>query len=236
MNSLQVTCYLSSPLALYDDWSPDLANLAIRVLLEEAGKASPNPTSEQIAENMKWVRDRLPIATLYLNGKPELWYHATSTPCYQLLFNDCDRIRKRWDAGEIGYIDWGKRKAKVDTSQGAEKSYDLPLPKRGIERIDWWCVGDRDKLLSLLSQVSHLGKKRRGVASSWEIVEVEADWHLYRDGVLMRPIPLSELNLADKPVDFAIRNWGWRAPAWAIENKVRCAMPVHNVQKQNAAG
>ena len=228
MQPLQVTAWVSSAIAAYDDWSPNLGNLVIRILLEEAGRASPNPTPEQAAENIAWVNQYLPIATLHLNGNPELWYHATSSPCYHLLFEEIDRIRKRWDVGEIGYIDWGKRKAKIDTSQGAEKSYDLPLPKRGLERIDWWCVGDKDELVRLLSFVTHLGKKRRCVVSRWEINESPQDWHLYREGVLMRPIPMSEVR---EGIAFTIRNWGWRAPAWLPVNKIQCAMPIHTVRR-----
>lgn len=228
MIPLQVTAWVSSAIATYDDWSPDLANLAIRILLEDAGRASPNPSLEQVVENMEWVRDRLPIATLCLNGDPELWYHATSSPCYRVLFEEIDRVRKRWDVNEIGHINWGKRKAKIDTSQGAEKSYDLPLPKRGLERIDWWCVGDASKLSPLLHCVTHLGKKRRCVVAKWEIQECREDWHLYKGNILMRPVPTTCLR--PEPMDFAIRTWGWRAPAWLSENQALCAMPVHNTK------
>ena len=230
MKPLLVTAWVSSAIAAYDDWSPALPSLVIRMMLEEAGKASTNPTPEQVTENMQWVNERLPIATLHLNDDPALWYHASSSPCYRLLFEEIDRIRKRWDVGEIGYIDWGKRKPKVNTSEGAEKSYDLPLPKRGLERIDWWCLGDRAELLRLLSLVTHLGKKRRCVVTRWQVEEVEHDWHLYRENALMRPIPVEQLR-TDTPIDFAILNWGWRAPIWMPENKVRCAMPIHNVMR-----
>lgn len=95
----------------------------------------------------------------------------------------------------------------------------------------WPVMGDRAELLRLLSLCDGLAKKRRTQVSCWE-AEPWEDWHLWREGQLMRPMPL-EL-LAAAPESFAIRNWAWRPPTHMPENMAKCAMPLGLAQKVEA--
>lgn len=235
MQSLKVTAHLSSPIAVYDDYSPAIDSLLEWLLLDRLNLISPNPTPEQVDSTREIIEAQLPLERGSINGE---WYWQASSPCYIIQIEQADRYRKRWEPGQDGCIDWGKRKAKWNTSEGAEKSYDLPLYLRSTPIMTWYVVGDRAVILDLLQDCRGLGKKRSygyGQITKWDVEPHEDDWHLWRDGQLMRSIPIAAMP-TDRPTDFAILNWGWRPPAWLHSNKTRCAMPIHTVRKLTAVG
>jgi hypothetical protein len=146
-NPLQITASLVSPIAVYDDYSPQLEGILIFQLLTSLGLAPPNLNIEQIKQNMSIVDELLPM-----KKHPEHGFYYCSNPVYKYLAEEKSNFRKRWDA-DNEYINWGKRKAKVETSQGAEKNYDLPLFLRLTNRIDWFAVGEAIHTKLLLQSV-----------------------------------------------------------------------------------
>lgn len=227
MPNLQITARLSTPFAAYDDWSPSLDGLLEWLILDSLGLASPNPSESEIQENREIVLSSMPLKKSEINGE---WYWCVSSPCYRYQ-EQVDRYRKRWDYHEVG-LNWGKRRAKWDTSQGAEKNYDLPLYLRLTEAITWYCVGDKTKIEALLESCTGLGKKRSygyGQVNRWDISEIKDDWHLWRDGRLMRPMPYMFLfgneHLLGSGVSHRLMDWGWRPPARLKCNQALCVMP-----------
>lgn len=222
MEPVKVTAWMSSAIALYDDWSPDLPSLLAYILFDSSTSPSRSCRGDFVfmVENMPILKSDF--------GQPGFmgnWYFACSAPCYHLLYEETTRYRKRWEI--TNHINWGKRKPKINTSEGAEKNYDLPLPLRGIERIDWFAMGNIAVLEQILGQISHLGKKRRGIISKWQVQPISEDWHLYRNNELMRPIPMKYKSPGC--LSYGIREWGWRPPVWQQRNQDLCAMPVVNV-------
>ena len=231
MANLQVTAHLACGFAAFDDWSPDLAGLLEWLLLDGVGMVSPNPTIADVEASRPIVDERMPLVKAEIGGE---WYWAASSPCYSYATEVTDKFRKRWAPGiDSPTPNWGKRKAKWSGSEGHEKAYDLPLYVRITDQVTWYVVGNRNKVDALLQGCTGIGKKRahgHGQVTKWEVKEIGNDWHLFGpNGELMRPIPLTAL--PETPIDFAIRDWGWRPPAWLPANKTRCAMPVHAAQQ-----
>ncbi|MFQ3637880.1 MAG: hypothetical protein SNJ57_18810 [Cyanobacteriota bacterium] len=228
MIPVQITAHLATPMQAYEDWTPSLDALLEWAILDEAGLASANPTPEDVERSRSVVDAAMPLLKAEIGGE---WYWAVSSPQYLLLLEQQDRLRKRWDQQEH-YLDWQGKRQSWSTSEGHTKSYDLPQYLRTTDRIDWFAVGDLDVLRRWLTvwRCGRLGKKRRAIVWRWDVQEVQQDWHLMKDGVLMRPIP-AESMLPYLPCDFALLNWGWRPPAWLPSNKARCAMPIHSVVK-----
>lgn len=230
MEPLKITAHLCSPLAVFDNYSPSLDSLLEWLILDRLNLTVPNPSPEQIEKTRPIVDEQMPLLRAEIERE---WYWATSSPCYQIFNEQTDRYRKRWNPGiDSPEPNWGKRKAKWSGSEGAEKNYDLPLYLRSTPTITWYGVGDRDRIEELLQDCKGIGKKRScgyGQILRWEIQPHGEDWHLWRDGQLMRPIPLEFLP-ADQPIDFAILNWGWRPPAWLHTNRIRCALPIYTVK------
>lgn len=229
--SLRVTAHLASGFAAFDDWSPDLAGLLEWLVLDARGMAAPNPTSDDVEASRPIVEECMPLSRGEIGGE---WYWQTSSPCYSYCNEYESRYRKRWAPGtDSPEPDWGKRKAKWSGSEGHEKAYDLPLYVRVTDRVTWYCNGDAQAVSALLQGCTGIGKKRahgHGQITSWEVINHADDWHLWGpNNELMRPVPVNSLTTA--PISFAIRDWGWRPPAWLSSNKTRCAMPVATVRK-----
>ena len=215
MKNLQVTARMATAIAVSDNWSPMLDGLLQWLWLDERGLATSNPQSNQIIE--------APIP-LRKDCIKEVEFWACSAPFYQQQIEEKTRYRKRWDYQDK-HCNWGKKKAKVNSSEGHTKSYDLPLRIVETPRIDWFCVGNPDEILSLLARCQNLGKKRsqgKGQVYKWEINEIDEDWSLYRNGKLTRPFPLE---LVDDPMGYDFMRWGWNPPVWLLSNQVTCLMP-----------
>jgi CRISPR type IV-associated protein Csf3 len=221
-----------SAIACYDSWSPSLDSLIEWLILDKLNLASPNPTPEHIEATRPIIEREMPIGRGEIMGE---WYWQVSSPSYCIVSEYTDRFRKRWQPGiDSPESAWGKRKAKWSTSEGAEKSYDLPLYCRNTPAITWYVVGDGDAIASQLVDCTHLGKKRsygNGQVLRWEVEPIKEDWHLWRDNKLMRPMPYRLLYsdsriLLSEPVTMA---WGWRPPVWLSINKEVCVMPQENV-------
>lgn len=235
MQPLKITAHLASAIAVYDDWSPSLDSLLEWLLLDRQGITTPNPTPEQVERSRSIVDANLPLEKGSLGGE---WYWKVSSPCYTILSEMSDRFRKRWDYQDHN-LDWGKRKPKWSTSEGAEKNYDLPLYLRSTHAITWYVVGELLETQELLNGCSSIGKKRsigNGQVSKWSVHSIKSDWHLWGPlDQLMRPIPyrlLGEFDLdVTEPYRASLLHWGWRPPAWLHSNKELCLMPTTNVQR-----
>jgi hypothetical protein len=65
---------------------------------------------------------------------------------------------------------------------GPLKGYDMPLRLRFVPQIEWWCVGEKAEVESLLACCSYLGKKAaqgHGLVKSWDVAECAEDWGLF---------------------------------------------------------
>lgn len=225
MDNLQITAHLTTSLGAYDNWSPSLEGILVYRLLEENNFLSPNPTPDQVAETKEFIDLNLPLKQGEIKSDK---YWCVSSPCYVLHGESTDKYRKRWDNHENN-LDWGKRKPKFLTSEGAEKSYDLPLYTRSTNSISWFVVGNKTRIKEFLQSVTHIQKKRsygNGEVREWEIGVIYDDYHLWRNGKLMRPIPV---RLLDRKLDNPQMIWGWKPPAWLAANKELCYMPKDNV-------
>lgn len=228
MQPLKVTAHMGSKLAVSDDWSPSLEALLIKLLLDEQGLATSNPTPEDVAVNQPVIDANMPIQKASIKNE---WYWAVSSPIYLYDAEPIDRIHKRWDCQEQ-HLDWQGKRRSWSTSETNTKSWTVLIQERSTPRIDWYCVGDADEILRLLHFCDGLAKKRRSQVVKWKVNPIEKDWHLWRGGELMRPIPLEALDTT--PLSFAIRQWAWRPPTHLPENFAKCAMPIGNAVKVEA--
>lgn len=218
ITNLQITAHMATPLAVSDNWSPALDALLEYLWLDERGLISPHPTKENL------IPADIPLRK---DSCQQESFWACSSPFYIYESEQVDRFRKRWDYQDR-HLNWGKKKAKVDTQQGATKSYDLPLRLINVPRLDWFAVGDLEQVEKLLAGCTNLGKKRsygKGQVYRWEVKEIEEDWSLYKNNRLTRPFPAS---LLDSFEGYDLMRWGWKTPSWLPESVALCAMPPNN--------
>jgi len=225
MDNLQVIAYLGTPLAVFDDWSPSLDAVLEFQILNRLHLTTPNPTGQDWARNAPIVQKEMPLERREVGGE---WYWAVSSPHYILQAQETIHYNKQWNYLER-HLDWGKKRASVNTQAGHFKSYKMPRYDRLVQTVHWFCVGQREGILSLLQGVTHIGKKRSqgcGQVWRWEVLPLPYDWHLWRNGHLARPVPVG---LIPPPDGANILNWGWRPPVFLPENKTPCYMPTKNI-------
>lgn len=220
LKPLRVTAYCATPLAATDDWSPSLDALLVKLLLDERGLASSNPDPEEVERNTPVINENMPITRGELEGCG--WYWQTSGPCYLYDWQTQATIYRRWDMQEQ-HLDWGGRRRNWSTSEGRTKSWTVNLYERNVKRIDWYCVGDAGEVLRLLSFCDGIGAKSRCIVR-WEVGEMAEDWHLWRGGEIMRPVP-RDWYLSISNVPCRLIQWAWRPPTFLPQNKAICAMP-----------
>lgn len=228
MNPLKVTAWLGNKLAVSDDWSPSFDALMIKLLLDEKGLASSNPTPDDFEQNRPLIEKLMPIKKGEIGGE---WYWQTSSPFYLYDSDSVETIHKRWDQQERN-LDWEGKRRNWSTSETNTKSWTIQIAERTTPRIDWYCVGDRDEIIRLLRLCNGLAKKRRTQVVKWDVEEIRDDVHMWQGKQLMRPIPTQ---LADRvPAEVVVRNWAWRPPTHVPSNKTQCFMPVGNVAKMES--
>ena len=220
MENLQITAFMATSIAITDKWSPNLDALLYWLWLNERGLANPNANAKN------FIKAEIPIKEVEEKG---FSFYAVSSPLYQTKSKFTIRYRKRWD-NQDKHLNWGNKKAKVDTSQGQFKNGDLPLLLVETKRIDWFCVGCKDEIERLLSSCTHLGKKRsqgKGQVLRWQIKLIECDHSLYYENKLMRPLPVELINPNQLRggVTFDLMQWAYKPPYFLPEHKTICAMP-----------
>ena len=141
------------------------------------------------------------------------FFYACSFAIGEVKGEEIQYWHKRADQSDAEkYVDFGKRKGKIDTKQGAYKSYRNPIVIKLIPKITWYVKGDKTKIEELLNYITHIGKKRSqgyGRVSRWQILETEEDLsHL-------RAIP-------DKN---GLYYTGVRPPYWLDTNIMQASIP-----------
>jgi len=122
-------------------------------------------------------------------------------------------------------------KKKISIGSGQYKRYDMPMPYTSAEEIVFYANGNKTEIERLLQYIPSIGKKRSqgyGNVRSWKVDHSEHDYSVVRDGVPMRPIPVSEaaqFNLkCDVEMLFAVRS-----PYWHRANLTKAFMPLCKV-------
>lgn len=120
--------------------------------------------------------------------------------------------------------------SRINISAGAQKTYRLPLETVHLrdDRLAWYLLGDRDRVLELLDLVRHLGKRRAvgyGQVREWSVEEC-GPWAgfpvLDPAGQPLRPLPLDWPGLSPDASQ-AFRRLSF--PYWLRSDEQLCAAP-----------
>lgn len=129
------------------------------------------------------------------------------------------RSRVRADAMGAGQIVVG---------HGWAKSTDIPIPTRVMPWLDFFVVGDAERIDDLLRDVSGLGRasgRGYGAVARWELSEMREDRSLTYNARPMRPIPIDAASDFDAST-YEMREHGTIAPFWHRASRRHCAVPV----------
>jgi CRISPR type IV-associated protein Csf3 len=160
-------------------------------------------------------------------GQGDNWYWAcsfnTEAPVHEYIMH----WHKRFDDHLDKYIDFGKRRGKIDTKSGKYKAYRMPLVVQLFDKLVWYAVGDSGAVLDLCQGVTHIGKKSSqglGAVDYWTVEPWLEDWSVARDGQITRGIPV-ELGLPPGVERANVQLYGIRPPYWLHQHQRPCFMP-----------
>jgi hypothetical protein len=224
MEPLKISARLANPLIAVDDWSPGIDQLLIWALLDRHNRLIANPGVDWANSNHQFILDTLPIEVGDLFGQ---WYHKCSNPSYLYTAAGIMETTKMWTQ-QGQHLDWKGSRRAWNVQGFSTKTWRHKDPLRDTPRIDWYCVGQPDEILSLLESIDGLGKRRYSQIISWH-VEPWDDWHLLRDGKLTKSIPVSA---HPEKCNLPVRQWGWRSPISSSENIDVCYMPSLAVESK----
>lgn len=155
-------------------------------------------------------------------------FHLCSSSCCQVDEHERRWVNRRFDIQAAQRL---SRMRRVHLSAGPTKSFRIPDEAVHLvdDRIDWWCVGDEERVTELLYWVTHLGRKRssgEGRVRSWAVRQCEP-WGdgfplLTPDGYPTRPLPAEWPGLAE---DAMRGRMALTYPYWAPDKAALCAAP-----------
>lgn len=142
-----------------------------------------------------------------------------------------DTIYKRFTDKEAYKLSDKARKGRVKTNQGHFKDFIINLPLIITDKITFYCCADKKELERLLPHLSHIGKKTSiggGRIRNINIYDEEEDYSFFKDGELMRTIPVSlKIPLFE---GVSIQRQPYKPPYWDKKNVEMCYTPQPQIK------
>ena len=156
-------------------------------------------------------------------------FHLASFSVSEPEAHDSTFVNQRFPVAESMWL--APRMKRVQVNAGAQKSYRIPLHLTFMrdDRMEWYAIGDRERISYLLQLVTHLGKRRgvgKGLVLRWA-VEPCAPWPgfpVVRDGLPLRPLPLDWPGLSGGERRYCRLTY----PYWRRPDEVLCSVPCYN--------
>ncbi len=137
------------------------------------------------------------------------------------------KIYGRFDSFNLSHVT--TKKKRVPIMAGHFKSRMVSLPVLSTKTVTFYVRGNIDECKWIFGAVPNLGKDRGkgfGQIESMSIDEIPGDWSLFRDSVVMRPIPISQYRLELVPgTRIRTMNLTYAPPYWDTSRAEQCIAP-----------
>lgn len=222
---LHIRATLRAPVVA-DQWLPVDGILLFQQCRETLGEqtiTTPGISNLAQPKGEEMIGGRLPLA--YVHAKD--WYYRCSWAQWGPYQDGSDYWSKRFDQSHAELVDFRGRRGNIDIGAGAYKAYRMPVYYRSALWVEWYCVGDQERIADLLLTVTHIGKKTSqgwGRVSRWTVEQVDADHSIWSDGRLMRGIPRYHWPRENgEPGKIGV--YGVRPSYWDQRNQMELVMP-----------
>lgn len=210
-----------------DQWFPIDGLLFYQSVRNDLGPReidTPGEAHDPQPHGLPMRGSKLPIK--YVHAKD--WYYCSSWAQWGPYADGSDYWSKRFNNDLTDMIDFGSKRGKVDISAGNYKAYHMPIYYRSALWIQWYCLGDKNGIEYLLSTLTHIGKKCAqgwGHVAKWTVEPMQDDWSIWRDGKLMRGIPVYHLPKSSSKDDYTMGYYGIRPSYWDRRNQMDLVLP-----------
>lgn len=171
------------------------------------------------------VEERIPPAPLLWH--PAGFHHASIAHFEAVGHEERHWVKKSPLVQDLSVL---TRAKSINITAGQFRPYFMPLrltmPAGG--KVVWWCVGDREEILSLLTGVTGIGAKCNvgyGRVANWTVERTPTDWSV------LRPGPHGPVPTRNVPRAMIASYWPWTElrrltyPYWRADGLVECAYP-----------
>lgn len=212
MKNLKIRAYLQTPV-ISDGFLPldsFLYYQHVRNILGAEIIAKPNEPT---------IKDTdIPSLPLHKSGENEKWFYNSSFAIWPKCTIEGSSFKVQ-QGDWVRYLQYLSDKAKkIDIMRGKFKVNHIKLYYRFARYIDWYCLGNLEKIQKLLNFTTAIGKNTGdgwGQILRWELQEVEQDYSVFgKNGELMRAIP----SASGIP-------YGIRPSYWDKEHIFTCQLP-----------
>lgn len=223
MQPLKITAIMQDGrIAGTEPWFPLDSILASAWMRRHYPEAYYNASSHLLTNEM--IIADLPFDR---RGKDDNWYWACSFNTAPPIFEYVMHWHKRFDDDLEKYLNFKGRRGKIDTKSGRLKSYRMPLIIKLFERLEWYAVGNLDRVKELCASITSIGKKAAqgiGFVDHWKVEPWPEDWSVERNGELTRAVP-AEVGLPRGVLASRAALRGIRPSYWHSGNQKLCWVP-----------
>lgn len=229
MNSfepLRITAYMRTRL-IADEYLPFDAFLHFQVHRDKFGAQELTIPGAYSFKNDPHFK--LPLAIEHAGEKH--WYYKSSWAEWGPHKDYQDHWNKRFDFSLSPLIDFKNKRGVIHVQRGEHKAYHMTVFCRSTLWIRWYCVGNKKEIEALLSTMTNIGKKYaqgEGRVARWEVTQIDDDFSVWKDGKLMRGIPIQDVkdNLKEIGKDnVSIVKYGIRPSYWNSQNQMPIVLP-----------
>ena len=214
MQTLKVIAYISSGIDTSNPWSPSLDGILASAYLEH--KLGTDKFNIDMALNKQSTVANLDIA----KSEGDEWFYLCSSPIFAVDQSQTFTQYKRFNHDEHDLI---KMKAKqLQLTKGVHKNTAWNANVKYCEKVEWHVASNKDYVLSLLQDVTHIGANRAagyGKVDKWAVEEGEDLLARY-----YRPLPLNNTICDD--LKYHKMWWGYRPSVRIKSNQAYCNMPL----------
>ena len=221
MNFYKIKFKMISPIAYTD--IPVFDSIISYCVYQKHFKKTTDIKTASGTEINKTIAKMIPIK------KHKLGFYFCSYAIIEKKEISTDNWRKRWHSRHDFLTYFATKKRKINVGSGYYKSYDIPIVINSVDNLVFYFVGDKTKIIELLSYLIGIGKKVKtgfGWFSSFKITEANEDEKQY---LLFRPLPL--LIMGDKLFQnrkFTYTNdfGAFELPYWLSEHQKNILIPA----------
>lgn len=213
--NIKVRAYLQSEV-ITDGYCPLDAAIFYHFIREKFGvQHRTTPLKSDVKEY-----SGLDLPILKCNQKHDAWFYACSFAQWSKKANFSKSLKTRRFDNEsaMKYVDFGKRKGKVELKKGSTKNYFINEYTISSPYVDWYLVAYKEEFVKYLKFVKHIGKKSSGAVAKFVVEDFEHDWSIrgHHDNRLTRCVPIRK---EDTPV------YGIRPSYWHPRHQYKVVLP-----------
>lgn len=143
--------------------------------------------------------------------EPHGRFHLCSTSQFEVEASELQYTNRRPPVEQYQTLGVGNAKLRrVQINLGANKAYRIPRHVEYLvdDTITWFAVGDGDAIRSLLTGITHLGKRRGvglGKVLEWRVEPCDPwgdGFPVVREGKPLRPLPTDWVGVTDSSAGF----------------------------------